>query len=277
MNIEIIEQISYETVETLNDKEIKTFTCSECGKSFSTRSRCKRHIQSIHTKARPYACQFCNKRFKEKIHCKMHERIHTDERPHACRFCHKKFITGNRLRDHEVNVHQEMQNEKDAPYGCPKCERRFRMPSSLKKHLRIHHNLGHDKSVYTCKVCKKRFRSQHSCTLHELTHVDVDVHLCKFCGMEFTDKGTCERHELTHTNSAILLNTDNARLLQGMIDKSIKIFILHEVESIILPTEHFNPWFRAFILKTSKIYILKYMSLAVLRGMPAKEKGIWFN
>ena len=96
MNIEIIE-ISYETVDTLKDKKMKKYGCSECGQSFSTRWRCKRHIHSQHTNARPYACRFCKKTFKEKIHLKIHEqRMHTGDRAHDCRFYHKRFITVNR-------------------------------------------------------------------------------------------------------------------------------------------------------------------------------------
>ena len=53
-----------------DDKELKSFECNICGKSFATSTNLKRHIASIHSRERKFECETCAKSFKIQSHLK---------------------------------------------------------------------------------------------------------------------------------------------------------------------------------------------------------------
>ena len=69
------------------------------------------------------------------------------KRGHECDVCEKVFRYPSYLARH-MRTHT---NEK--PYECDVCEKRFRQSSSLKSHMRIHTN----EKPYECDVCEKAF------------------------------------------------------------------------------------------------------------------------
>ena len=75
------------------------YTCAVCMKSFSKKSRLKRHFLT-HTGRRPHQCTYCKKRFAQKSDLVMHVRIHTGERPFQCKICDKRFTQKVHLNVH---------------------------------------------------------------------------------------------------------------------------------------------------------------------------------
>uniref|UniRef100_A0AAZ3QYE2 C2H2-type domain-containing protein n=2 Tax=Oncorhynchus tshawytscha TaxID=74940 RepID=A0AAZ3QYE2_ONCTS len=64
--------------------------CSDCGKSFTSRSGFIMHQRS-HTGEKPYCCSQCGKSFAASNAFKSHLRIHTGEKPYRCSQCGKSF------------------------------------------------------------------------------------------------------------------------------------------------------------------------------------------
>ena len=77
----------------------KPFSCTECGKRFSSTSNLKTHMR-LHSGQKPYSCDKCAARFTQYVHLKLHKRLHNNERPFVCSTCAKSYISASGLRTH---------------------------------------------------------------------------------------------------------------------------------------------------------------------------------
>ena len=78
---------------------------------------------------------------------------------HECDVCEKVFRYPSDLTRH-MRTHA---NEK--PYECDVCEKRFSQADTLQTHMRIHTN----EKPYECDVCEKRYRHADSLKYHTRT------------------------------------------------------------------------------------------------------------
>ena len=84
------------------------------------------------------------------------------KRGHECDVCEKVFRYPSYLARH-MRTHT---NEK--PYECDVCEKRFSQPGHLTQHKRIHTN----EKPYECDVCEKRFRTSSGLKAHMRIHTN---------------------------------------------------------------------------------------------------------
>ena len=81
------------------------------------------------------------------------------KRGHECDVCEKVFRAPSDL-DRHMRTHT-----KEKPYECDVCEKRFRTSDHLKSHKRIHTK----EKPYECHVCEKRYRHLNSLKYHART------------------------------------------------------------------------------------------------------------
>ncbi|KAM3914035.1 uncharacterized protein RB166_019213 [Leptodactylus fuscus] len=152
---------------SLNDQEVtvpgrgKRFTCTECGKNFTTKCSLYRH-RKIHGNERPYLCSECGKCFIQKSHLVQHQKNHRGEKPFSCSECGKCFTQKSSLSDHQ-RIHTG-----EKPFPCLQCGKCFTYKSSLVDHRRIHTG----EKPYSCPECGKSFTRKTNLIEHQKNHTE---------------------------------------------------------------------------------------------------------
>lgn len=121
--------------------------CQQCGKGFVYRFSLTKHLQTVHSRIKPFVCQICNKGCFTKLDVEAHIRIHTGEKPFHCNLCEKKFT-----RRVELNVHLRWHNG-EKRHWCPYCGKGFLDFNNLKRHKYIHTG----EKPHSCPHCPKHF------------------------------------------------------------------------------------------------------------------------
>lgn len=113
----------------------KMYSCSECLKSFSTKTYLNQH-ELVHTDERRHECTYCEKRFKQKSHLQQHVRKHTGERPYKCDLpeCNRAFPQLSNLKRHQKNHETEMEKARQNPFQCSVCTGLFPSERELREH-----------------------------------------------------------------------------------------------------------------------------------------------
>ncbi|GAA6235334.1 zinc finger protein 135-like [Lates japonicus] len=141
--------------EPVTEKPIPTFTCAQCGKTFTSR-RCLLKHDNFHHKGLRFPCEHCGKGFFGKDALVRHTLIHTGERPFKCDDCEKSFRSAA-----ELKIHRRYHTG-ERPFKCNVCEKGFVQSCFLTLHMRTHTG----ERPYVCTVCNKGFSSLHGLKRH---------------------------------------------------------------------------------------------------------------
>ncbi|KAM4662922.1 uncharacterized protein O3C94_011256 isoform 2-T2 [Discoglossus pictus] len=167
----------------------KRFSCSVCGKCFSTNSYLLRH-ELIHTGEKPFECSECGKCFNRQSVLIRHQVVHTGEKMFECSECGKCF----RLKSHLVR--HQMIHTGEKPFSCTECGKCFRVKSHLVLHQLIHTG---DKQ-FACSACGKHYSTKSNLDRHQVIHTGEKPFACSDCGKNFSSKSHLDRHQLIHTS-----------------------------------------------------------------------------
>lgn len=141
--------------EPVSEKPTPTFTCAQCGKTFTSR-RCLLKHDNFHHKGLRFPCEHCGKGFFGKDALVRHTLIHTGERPFKCDDCDKSFRSSA-----ELKIHRRYHTG-ERPFKCSICEKGFVQSCFLTLHMRTHTG----ERPYICTICSKGFSSLHGLKRH---------------------------------------------------------------------------------------------------------------
>ncbi|KAH3769966.1 zinc finger and SCAN domain-containing protein 2-like [Dreissena polymorpha] len=168
------------------------YACNVCGRQYTNKSNCKRHMM-IHTDDRKlYECEFCLKRFSQKYEVRMHSRIHTGEKPYSCAVCGKTFTERGNWRRH-TQIH--VRPQETSPYRCGICCKGFFHAEKLQVHLQIHSG----QRPFVCTVCGRKVKKIGDMYRHLRTHTGEKPYKCQVCGKGFAQNGNLKDHMKIHT------------------------------------------------------------------------------
>ncbi|EDW72943.1 uncharacterized protein Dwil_GK16909 [Drosophila willistoni] len=176
-------------------------------------------------------CHICHQKFKKAIRYEEHMKHHNDLLPFQCKVetCRKGFTTAGGLRLHIDHAHTELSevhscsvegcgktfprvrlltfhmkkvhniSKAAAPprdYPCSECEKVFRCPMALKKHMYKHDG---KELPFPCNICGKRFVINSALKDHLMRHAGIKNYVCPYCGVGKTTRQEWNTHILTHT------------------------------------------------------------------------------
>lgn len=190
-----VDTLSQSISSSSNGDNLKLFTCSTCGKEFTSEKRYFGHLR-VHSKEVLWSCEKCpesqgyfNSQFRPKIHEKA---WHAPVRAHKCSKCEDVFDRASQLDYHRRSVHLGEKSQ-----ICQICGKGFFRKTDLRTHMNVH--LGTEQSI--CEICGRKFNHVSNLIRHCRTHCGAKPYPCSICGKRFTQTSSLARHRRIHERS----------------------------------------------------------------------------
>ena len=140
--------------------QTKNFECPICDKTFAVKKYLDSHLLS-HQESSDLECSICKAVFRTKGNLNRHLRVHSrGEHAFSCDFCeftsHRKDI----VKAHVQNIHSLA-----TPYPCSICSKKFKLKSSLDKHVLVHSS-NQSSVAFRCVECDKDFKRKSTLMTH---------------------------------------------------------------------------------------------------------------
>uniref|UniRef100_A0A4W5NLN3 C2H2-type domain-containing protein n=1 Tax=Hucho hucho TaxID=62062 RepID=A0A4W5NLN3_9TELE len=164
--------------------------CSDCGKCFLNKATFERH-QRTHTGSVLYLCTDCGEGFTNMQQLERHQRMHTGEKPYHCTDCGKSFALEKTFKCHK-QAHKFKLSGERAAYPCLECGNIFSRSCDVMTHVRRVHN---KERPFQCSCCGKRFFQKNSLTIHMRSHTGEKPYHCSDCGQSFSQINDRKRHQ----------------------------------------------------------------------------------
>ena len=161
------------------EAETRMHLCSICGKDFLSAGCLERHMSHYHQQGNLVSCDQCGKGYKDQARLTNHiNRKHAGpyqfKREHLCVECGKVLSSKVNLDNHIYRFHS------DNAIKCQECEREFRHPYDLVRHIGQVHTAK--EKTERCTQCDKMFYNSKALQLHVRSiHEKLKPWYCEFC------------------------------------------------------------------------------------------------
>ena len=182
----------------MNEREYECQLCAQGSlNKFNTKSDLMRHINFVHSEARPYLCsvQDCiwkNIGFKTSNHLKRHiYGVHERIRTYKCRYtdCDFKCHHKDELDLHRIETHLKI---------CDDCG----YSTMLKAHFEVHKRSHSGERPFKCDwkypngtQCKHASTTRGALNLHMSSHNNKKQYVCDICNLGFNTSGNLNSHK----------------------------------------------------------------------------------
>ena len=179
-------------IERLHTKLAKKFDCTLCGKSLTSSSSFKNHVDSIHLNI-IHSCSECDFKTKEKVTLEKHRKgVHlnltiSQRQPKKCDQCNFWSKSSTQLKCHRENIHFGI------TYKCDFCEHVSSDKYRKNEHIKKKH-LNLEKESFECPKCSKHFKSKSALNRHISTIHMGQTFPCNLCSVVRTQKGDLKKH-----------------------------------------------------------------------------------
>ena len=93
--------------EITTEKQIKKYSCKECGKVFTHQWSARNHAL-IHSGRKPYKCKICGKEFRQTSHMTYHMNTHARSQVYHCDICNKDYSNKGAFARHKQVNHDNV-------------------------------------------------------------------------------------------------------------------------------------------------------------------------
>ncbi|XP_060630945.2 zinc finger protein 236 isoform X2 [Anolis sagrei] len=107
---------------------------------------------------------------------------------HICPYCNKEFKKPSDLVRH-IRIHTH-----EKPFKCPQCFRAFAVKSTLTAHIKTHTGI----KAFKCQYCMKCFSTSGSLKVHIRLHTGIRPFACPHCDKKFRTSGHRKTHIASH-------------------------------------------------------------------------------
>lgn len=101
------------------------------------------------------------------------------------------------LEDSLIKGNPLIRHKNEANYDCHICNRKYKNPTSFRKHMQDAHNTQADIPDFICIICSKVLPTERQLKMHERTHMSLTDKLdipCPYCPKMFSKVGVMRIH-----------------------------------------------------------------------------------